>query len=377
MAKTKTLGVKAQNIAAKGFYGEEPVAGSDLTKGISYTLALNWYNNFYEHNKSTFNGRECFWLDEYMTGKQYSVKDIAAARRADTIRGTDVVKCRLILNDCILPDGSVADLDKRIKDAVAYGRMKTIQMFGDRLGPAERNKRKALEFRGDLDYLYDRVWEGKLKPVDIEFFTTFEAMGMKPKQAQVLLPVYREVQLEEQDKEIPHSKKNIKARQAFMKELIESLEAWSKGKEEKPEPKIKKPVTERKIGKRTFKSTRPAATVTSLKFKTIDEETKIASISPKQILGAQMVILYNAKYKQLAILRAANAEGLSVKGTTILNVDETTSEAKRAGRHTAAIKEMVSAPKTKIAKLFKAITADPIPVRTRTSEDIVLVRAIK
>jgi hypothetical protein len=90
-----------------------------------------------------------------------------------------------------------------------------------------------------------------------------------------------------------------------------------------------------------------------------------------------MLVVYNAKYKQLAILRTSKPEGLSVKGTTILNVDETTSESKRAGRHVSTIKEMVTAPKTKIAKLFKAIDSSLIPVRTRTSEDIVLIRAIR
>lgn len=371
MAQASNKSSRVYEIQALKFYGTEPEVGSDLSSEVAFGQALNWYNNF--HDPDACVG----WLEEYLKAKKYGPKDIAAIKRAGTLTQSRLHSIRMLNNECTIPERMIKKLESDIQEALRLGRLKTEVLFGDRLGPAERNKRKALEFRSDLDYLYDQVWDGKLKPADIEYFETFEKMGMKPKQAQVLLPVYQELLAEEQDKEITHSKKNVKARLAFMKELVESLEAWSKGKEEKPTPKVKKKVTERKIGKRIFKSTRPLATVNGLKFKPTDEDTKLTSIAPKQILGAQMVILYNAKYKQLAIIRAANAEGLSVKGTTILNVDEKTSEAKRAGRHVAAIKEMATAPKTKIAKLFKAIAADPIPVRTRTSEDIVLVRAIK
>ena len=368
-----TKNTRTYAIQALGFYGTEPEQGSDLTKDIEYGKALNWYNTFHDPEVCVE------WLEQYLKAKKYPPKDIAAIKRAGTLTQSQLHAVRMLNNECIIPDRVLQKLNASLTDALKLGRMKTEVMFGDRLGPAERNKRKALEFRGELDYLYDQVWEGKVKPADLDLFDAFTKMGMKPKQAQVLLPEYKAILVEEQDKdpEVNKSKKNPRARLAFVKDLVESLEAWSKNKDEKPTAKIKKKVTERKIGKRVFKSTRPIATCNSLKFKALDEDTKLTSIAPKQILGAQMLIIFNAKYKQLAILRAANAEGLSVKGTTILNVDEKTSEAKRAGRHMTAIKEMVTAPKTKIAKLFKAIAADPIPVRTRTSEDIVLVRAIK
>ncbi len=367
--KPKKTGV--QTIMAKGFYGSEPEVGTDLTDKGDMIGALNWYNNFYDPESCEV------WLEEYLTAQKHSPKDIAAVKRAGTIRQIDVVKCRLLNNECVLDQRSIDNLTNNLKRALHLGRLKTVEMFADRIGPAERNRRKAMEFRSDLDRIYDLVWLGTIKPAQIQFFDTFKKIGMKPAQANVLLPVYSELLTEHLDPEVSRSKLNATARVAFIKELVQSLEAWSKGKEEKKQPKVTKKVTERKIGRKTFRSTRPIATAAGLKFKTVDEDTKIASINPKQILGAQILVIFNAKYKQLAIIRAANAEGLSVKGTTILNVDEKTSEAKRAGRHVNAIKEMQTAPKTKIAKLFKDIKADLIPFRTRTSEDIVLVRAIK
>lgn len=380
MAKQKAMGQRAALSLSKNFYGPEPEIGSDLSQKLALIRAFNWYNNFYDHEKGTFANRDCNWLEEYLTSiKKMSNKDVAAVKRSGLLRQVDVVKCQLIMRECKLPEGSVEDLHSRIDEALSLGRMKTVQMFGDRIGPAERNKRKALNFRGDIDRIYDLIWDGKIKPAQIQYIETYKKLGIKAAQAGLLASWYKEVLQEEQldDPEVKRSKKNAKARLTFLKELVTTLELWAKGKEDKPEPKVKKPVIIKKIGKKTFKSTRPVATAANIKFKKVDEESKLTSINPKQILGAQLLVVYNAKYKQLAILRAANAEGLSVKGTTILNVDEKTSEAKRAGRHLTSIREMAAAPKTKIAKLFKSIDSASIPVRTRTSEDIILVRAIK
>lgn len=379
MAGKKALSAGAARKFEQLRYGAEPAAGSDLSIISAYGAesafgnALNWYNTFQEPELNEQ------WITEYLTERKYSTKDIDAIKRGGKLSQSIIHTMRMISNDCIVPARMHSKILEQVTESLQVGRLKHVQLFANRVGPAERNRRKALEFRSDLDYLYDQVWDGTLKVPDIDFFETFKLIGMKPAQASVLIPKYKEILDEEQenDPEVKSSKKNAKARLAFLKELIESLEAWSKGKDEKKEVKVKKKVTERKIGRRIFKSTRPVATAASLKYKKLDEETKLTSINPKQILGAQMLVIFNAKYKQLAIIRAANSEGLSVKGTTILNVDETTSEAKRAGRHMIAIKEMVTAPKTKIAKLFKEIKADLIPFRTRTSEDVVLIRAIK
>jgi hypothetical protein len=358
-------------IQERNFYGPEPDIASDFSAGDSkYLGALNWYNIFFEVDV----GVE--WLDTELRARKFHTKDISAIKRSGLISQNDCVVARLISRECKLSERTLQRWNERIQRALKYGRLKREEMLADpeRESPAVRNRRKAFGFTADLDELMDQVWLNEVKLADIKFFEVFKQLDIKPSQASIILPNYKEQLVEMADKDVSHQKKTVHQRLvAFTKGLVEALEAWAGTTAEE---KLTKKVGAVKRGRKP-KAVRPAATTKNLKFKKIDEETKLTSIDPRQILGAQMLVIYNAKYKQLAILRATNAEGLSVKGTTILNVDEKTSEAKRAGRHLTAIKEMASAPKTKIAKLFQSINSTPIEFRTRTSEDIILVRAIK
>src|SRR5690606_10585621 len=58
-------------------------------------------------------------------------------------------------------------------------------------------------------------------------------------------------------------------------------------------------------------------------------ELKLVSVDPQKIVGAEVVLLYNTKYKKLSRLVASNGQTLSIKGTTVINVDDTTSMIKR------------------------------------------------
>lgn len=355
----------ATRIAESKAFGHEPDYGSDFTTKIEYIRALNWYSRAYDSES----GGE--WLADGMKQRGYNHKQVSAAKRSGNITPTIAAISRMISRDCLLPPDSVRRWEQNIKEAVRIGQLsrESVQGSSKSVSPAERNRLKAMSYRAELDGLFDDIWTGVIKVSDIKFFDVFKELDMKPSQASIIVPFY-EAQLNElKDKSIERSSTRIERLRLtdFMEKLVESLKAHSNTVTESA-TRVKKPA--KKVKK-------PVANVNKLKFKKQDEDTKLVSFDPRQIVGAQLVVLYNAKYKQLAVIRAAGPQGLSVKGTTILNHDPKTSEAKRAGRHTDTIKQMASAPKTSIQKLFASISSTPTEVRTRTSEDTVLVRAIK
>ena len=73
----------------------------------------------------------------------------------------------------------------------------------------------------------------------------------------------------------------------------------------------------------------PSKVVRNLKFKKEDAEWKIKSVHPTKIIGAEKVILFNVKKKTCTILEASTRNGLSVKGTTIIDFDADKSKSKR------------------------------------------------
>lgn len=74
----------------------------------------------------------------------------------------------------------------------------------------------------------------------------------------------------------------------------------------------------------TSKSIKQAAKV---KFKTVDLDTDMASISPAMIPGSKMIIVYNSKNRKLAVY-VAESESLGIKNTKITGFDQALSYAK-------------------------------------------------
>lgn len=342
------------------------ILGEEPSGEVSLSQALNWYS------RSATDDDRLQWTIDEMISRGYTANDIACVKRASFGSSVGAI-ARMFQNGCVLPEGTEERWVSNIEDAISKGKAAADESVLTRhslKNPAARNRAKAMQIAADIDELFDAVWERKMKLADIEFFTIFETdMKMKPKQAKLLLPIYEAQLGEMKDPEVSHSKDTpmlIK----FMEQLVASLKAWAR-KKDGEEANIERPRRGRKPMAR-----KPIALTTRLKYQQTDEANKFVSIDPRKIIGASIVVLFNSKYKVLTVLRAATPDGLSVKGTTILNVDETSSEAKRAGRRIDAIREMTTASKTAITKLFNSITSEPTAVRTRTSEDIVLIRAI-
>lgn len=356
----------ATRIAESRAFGPEPVYGHDCTNKIEYIRALNWYSRAYK----TDLGNE--WLAEGMKHRGYNSKQIATVKRSGVMTPTMCAVSRMISRDVVLSNESLERWESMVKRALTFGQLTNTDSgkINKNISPAERNYLKAMSYRADLDGMFDDVWDGALKVSDIQFFDTFNKLKMKPSQAAILVPVYEAQLIELKDKSVERSSSRIERLRLvdFLDKLVEALKAHDISIVETSKPKV---------SKKQPKVKRMVANVNKLKFKKQDEETKLVSVDPRQIVGAQMVVLYNAKYKQLAVIRAAGPQGLSVKGTTILNHDPKTSESKRAGRHIETIKQMASVPKTTLQKLFNSIKSASTEVRTRTSEDTILVRAIK
>lgn len=85
-----------------------------------------------------------------------------------------------------------------------------------------------------------------------------------------------------------------------------------------------------KVRKPRAKKKKPAhVLVSKLQYLKEFKELNLKSIDPKDVIGAKQLWIYNTKYKKLTRLIADNAEGLTVKGTTIMGIHLTESECKR------------------------------------------------
>lgn len=84
--------------------------------------------------------------------------------------------------------------------------------------------------------------------------------------------------------------------------------------------------SQRKPRKRKDKT--PAQLTAKIKYKEKSDEFGLVSIDPAKIIGATTVVIFNTKYRHLTVYRSKDVTGFSIKGTTIQNFDEKTSETK-------------------------------------------------
>ena len=118
----------------------------------------------------------------------------------------------------------------------------------------------------------------------------------------------------------------------------------------------------------------PAELVKAVKYMLEDSLTKLKSEHPSKIVNSTEVWLYNAKNRRLFKYVALGGNPLSVKGTTIINVDVEKSGGKIIRKpevQLAGIDSMTSRP---LNALYKAIRGTESRAAGRLNEDTIIVK---
>lgn len=133
----------------------------------------------------------------------------------------------------------------------------------------------------------------------------------------------------------------------------------------------------KKIRKPRTRKEKPAGVlVQNMKYKFEDTELGIKSVSPTNIIGATEVLMYHARYRKLQYLKALDGQTLTVKGTTILNYDESKSFQKHV-RKPETIKPVFGKGKLDTRRFVKDYKGDENSLSGRTSEDTIFIAAFK
>lgn len=366
-------------------HGFEPESGQvfETTTDMNYVNAQNWYSWKQSETRDKFRKEAWEWMTSELGRRGFDVKDVTAIKRSGFkfLTSTDFGSARMMTRGCTLPIDTVSRFEEHVQAALEHGRTIREEIVEkikskDSRSPAQRNRDTAMSYRAEIDYLFDQVWTGEAEVENINFFDLFGKLDVKPLQAGILAAHYKP-ELDEMilmsDRKWRQANDIILSDEAthkrlttFCEERQKALQGWALGRSKLNKVIAKKTGVKKKI-----------ANVSTLKYKQSDDDLKLVSIDPSSILGASVLVMYNTKYRQLTVLRAATADGLSIKGTTILNAEPESSETKRAGRDAATIREMASANKTQIGKLFQSINSQLLDTRMRTSEEVILVRALK
>jgi hypothetical protein len=161
-----------------------------------------------------------------------------------------------------------------------------------------------------------------------------------------------------------NSRKNVKKLIEFYDSVMTACDQIAAEAKLTKKPRAKKIVPAEKL-------------VAKLKFKASDDKLGVTSVPPAQIVGAQGAVVYNTKTRKIGIYVSLNSSGLIVKGTSIGNFTEKSTQ-KTLRKPDVQLKEFKDQNTQKrIETWFKNIKATEVVLNGRINADIMILKVFK
>lgn len=157
---------------------------------------------------------------------------------------------------------------------------------------------------------------------------------------------------------------DFKRCEAFYDKLFQDLAAYNQTKRATKKAAVRKPPQKEKI-------------VKSLKYLKQDTALKIVSVNPVDIVGAEVLWVYNVKNRKIGRYVAEAMGGvLGVKGTTITGYDANKSTQKTLRKPEEQIKTFLASTKIELRKYIENIKTTEIKLNGRINADTILLKVI-
>ena len=157
------------------------------------------------------------------------------------------------------------------------------------------------------------------------------------------------------------TKAQLKKITAFYSEILTACDMLAQEAKVNRAPRAKKAVPADKI-------------VSKLKYLKSNEQLKLVSINPTDIVGAKELWVFNIKTRKIGKYVADEYKDLSVKGTTIIGFNETLSIQKTLRKPEDQLKDFKAAGKVQLRKFLDDIKAVDIKLNGRVNEETILLK---
>ncbi len=378
---------RARSAAPTSDMGFEPDDWSDqadleeteLRNRIGF--AFNWYN---------YNSTQKDIKKNYVKFLKANKHDKATLAAVNAVEPYDIGNvysylARMVSNGYVMSESEQKKFDARLKSVVEKGNaiLAVKQEKADTKAKApvisiqQRVRNATAEILGEIDGEIDGyIEEGFPKLTEsFDLYAFLQKNEVKGAHTRFVIAHLNE-QLDElkelaegTDEQLVEGYSNIKKTnqtklRKFVAALVEEAEDWltnCKGN--------------RKVRKRKQKS--PKDIVKALKYKKSDEDYAIESVNPTSILDASQVWVFDTKTRFL--YKYVSNVGMTVKGTTLKEFDESNSYKKKIRE--SYIKDVFTAVltggKVKLRKVLDDINAKEVPVTGRIGKEMVIMRVVK
>ncbi len=333
------LGQAAQKTLDKKVVGDEPKSGSILNTNTKLIDALNYYNYIYNRKEAIE------FLHEYLaTIDKDSLKKIK--RVADIkIPTTLGWISRMLTRDCVLPDATHDFFKRNVKLAIDKHVEPVI------IAAPKKEVKPVYEFSyiAELENEIDNF-------LDNDYTTEFSFNAWVQKNSLPLhainnvgayyRPLLAELEAIQKDKGVKEGFRHMTVKQRnsyteFVKTFIIGTESIIDNRRRKPRKK---------------RVVKIENVIKGLKFQAEEKSLNIASIAPAKIVGASQLVTFNTKTRKLTVYVAEKNLNLTIKGSTLLNVDLKASKERTIRKPFEIIPKVIMAGKRELNKIIKDLT---------------------
>jgi len=117
--------------------------------------------------------------------------------------------------------------------------------------------------------------------------------------------------------------------------------------------------------------------ISNLKYCKQNPDYKLTSINPARIPGSYRLLAFNTKYRMLIDYVAQSSAGLSIKGTTLQNLDEANCRCIRLRKPDEVLSTIISATPKQIQKTWDSLSTKESKPKGRINEEVILLRVFE
>jgi len=349
------------------FSGYEPKFSIELSK-VQMMLALNWYSQ----NKTSKDA------EKYVTDYFKKKLKVDIGSLAKDCNSTFCYICRIVYNGGMLSVKDQIWFDnqiKQIENQMSVKKVKVVEVVpGNVISIQDRIREKSQECIGELEGQLDDYITSDYK-IDASPYGVMHTMNIKSVHVNRIVEVFKRRRIEfdnilnTDDKELKEAYGN------FTKPQLKKVVAWCDQVILDCQKVMGSAAQNRKPRKRKVKS--PEELTAKVKVLDKFDELKLVSIPATEIIGAMQLWVYNVKTRKLGCYHAEDAGGLSVKGTSLINFNESKSVHKKLRKPEVSLPELMKAGKVLLRNYMDSIRAVESSLTGRLNGDTILLRSLK
>lgn len=352
------------------FVGDEPTWGDPKTE-LPLTRALSWYANQLSEKES-----KKYTLD-YLKVNKYPkniIEEISSA--PDSLFKNLGFVCRMIQRGAELDRWNW--IDGRIDEIIGLSKKDVVVSQFSATPKSDRSIQdrvfdQATQYINDIEGHIDEFI--KKRTSDFKCYDWLVSNSIKPMYLKHIQdhykPLFEELNIvsRKEDEQLIEAyshwtKKELTSYITFVGSIIKDCENFGSN--------VK---TVRKVRKKKVVSLDKK--VAKVQYKVEDNEYKLASIAPTEIIGALELWVFNTKYKKLGHYKAIDNAGFGIKGTTILSYDENLSIQKTIRKPLEVLSDFKKAKKSELKKFMSNINCKESLLNGRLNSDTILLKVVK